>query len=881
MVDNIRRGMLAGQQMMANKQPSWREGIIGAAIDASQNAVAASMDFQEREKQLVWKRLNLEADALQTAQLEAIKTAQTIDEIPGIVQNFQQQIKDNMGGQKYGKEWLDSLGAAYLSANNNDVNKAVAAKEKELLGIKMDETLKQYADVIAASDDEKAMALTNRAYADVEQLGAGVLTPEEMHKTKGNFDNLVKTRRNDIIRAQKQAVEQQKLQNNESINDLYTDYLNGGLTKEKLLQAAKEGVFKYAPEKYNKLIGWIEKKDKELSADNESAVQYVKTNWAAIDEEELQRLQLEGKLTEKTYKLYSAMKAKTSERKKNEGYSKDDKAAFGAELLQKARDGEDVGNLTEDYLIAGKIEKTAADLIKSTMFKIQGYSSGYKDVIEKIKKGEINEDADISELGLPEKEEKEAKNYLKEVKEREKNKALSEKNIIDKSWDDLAKNIGNGSITDEETLRSSPYWESYTAKQQSELTAGLAVQNEKRTASIMKDGKDKIRTNNITDETGILEYAGEYGLDQEQADELRKFMVSLNNDKYGVLTAALDLGNKLLPKGETPAEIEAAEKYQNYVQEIFDKAIEAGKSPSEIGGLLSKDVLYKYINDIKPSKEDILQSMNPLTITKATLDREFDDLVKYDKKSKSYVVTSNDINPFINYAQRLDAAVAQKKITNKDYQEKKEKLAPFLLQQIQKMEDDAGEDTILGDIYRSAVNIIGAQNISDVGRYDLIMDIADRMSGANIGLQETRGGIFSRMMWGEYQAAQEKADKGGYNVIAPAVIVQQAVGNFVGTQVDSTVPPDASKIVVGNNVVENPLYPDNENKGVLGASVNEIVNRFEGMKEEGKGGLVPSKNPENSMLNFWKKIKKDAAGRLYGDEDKPAGLKNIRGVFGK
>lgn len=188
MVDNIRRGMLAGQQMMANKQPSWREGIIGAAINASQNAVAASMDFQEREKQLVWKRLNLEADALQTAQLEAIKTAQTIDEIPGIVQNFQQQIKDNMGGQKYGKEWLDSLGAAYMSANNNDVSKAVAAKEKELLGIKMDETLKQYADTILSADPDKA----NFIYSDAEALidASGHMTPEEKKKTKENFKRL-------------------------------------------------------------------------------------------------------------------------------------------------------------------------------------------------------------------------------------------------------------------------------------------------------------------------------------------------------------------------------------------------------------------------------------------------------------------------------------------------------------------------------------------------------------------------------------------------------------------------------------------------------------------------------------------------------------------
>ena len=82
----------------------FNETLIGLFEIAS----ASKELYFEREKQLVWKRLNLEAANLQTEELNAIKTAKSVEEIPGIVKNFQKKLKENMRGQKWGKEWMES-----------------------------------------------------------------------------------------------------------------------------------------------------------------------------------------------------------------------------------------------------------------------------------------------------------------------------------------------------------------------------------------------------------------------------------------------------------------------------------------------------------------------------------------------------------------------------------------------------------------------------------------------------------------------------------------------------------------------------------------------------------------------------------------------------
>lgn len=821
MVDNIKRGMLSGQQMMANKQPNWRDSGFKGVVDATANAIGASLDFNEREKQLVWSRLNLEADSLQTQQMDAIAKAQSIDEIPTIVADFQKQVKDNMAGQKYGKEWLESLGAKYFSANNGDVNKAIAAKEKELYGIQLDETLQKYADTIAKSDDDKAEALTKQAEAEIQRMSTGVLTPEQIYNTKKNLKSYITTKKNDVIRAQKQAIEQQKLQNNESITDLYTDYMSGGLTEEKLATAAKNGVFKYAPDKYAKLVGLLQKKEKTLEIDDAETLQNVKDNWADITEENLQSLQREGKLTEKTYKLYSAMKAKTAEKKgkKSTGYTSEDKAAFGQALMDRARAGEDVTQAVQDDIIAGKIDKTVGDMILKAQKKTETASEAFKQTMTKIADLEIEEDAEITELeGLTDDEKKQAKAYLKEVQGREKNKKDKaekvEKERLQTSFDQTSDGIREGLYTTVEDLEKDPDWPNYSQKQKETLTSGLKTKIETDAKQALYKGKNLILSNNIADIEQLTEYASENGLDDQKTQELYNYMAKLGDDKYNVLAQALKYGEEKFSKGSSPAEITAKEAYQKYVQDVYDKALEAGKTPIEIADVLSKDKLNKYIEEHKPDENEILKSENALYMTKSFLNSEFDKLAEYDKETKKYNAKGKDVYPAIRYMQYLDGALEQNNISKKEYDEIKQKTAPILLEQIAKMENEKGERTLLGDIYRSVAAVIGSENMSEVMRSEAAFSIAKKLMGAGVDINATAGwwaktkGAFAGFFGGKRAKQESLAESGGYEVFLPQAIVKQVVGEFINQNVDSTVPQDSRFVVAGNTVVENPMAVD-------------------------------------------------------------------------
>lgn len=188
MVGEIKRNYLSGTKLVTEKRPTWRDSGINEVVNSVAGAVEAGNNYFEREKQLVWKRLNLEAANLQTEELNAIKTAKSIDEIPGIVENFQKKLKDNMRGQKWGKEWMEDLGGGFLSYNQKDVQNAFRAKEKELAGISLNETLKAYADQIAAAPEDEAAFFS----ADADKLidADTYLTPTEKQKAKENFAKL-------------------------------------------------------------------------------------------------------------------------------------------------------------------------------------------------------------------------------------------------------------------------------------------------------------------------------------------------------------------------------------------------------------------------------------------------------------------------------------------------------------------------------------------------------------------------------------------------------------------------------------------------------------------------------------------------------------------
>ena len=188
MVGEIKRNYLSGTKLVTEKRPTWRDSGINEVVNSVAGAVEAGNNYFEREKQLVWKRLNLEAANLQTEELNAIKTAKSVEEIPGIVKNFQKKLKENMSGQKWGKEWMENLGNGFLSYNKQDVQNAFRAKEKELAGISLNETLKAYADQIAAAPEDEAAFF----FADADKLidADTYLTPTEKQKAKENFAKL-------------------------------------------------------------------------------------------------------------------------------------------------------------------------------------------------------------------------------------------------------------------------------------------------------------------------------------------------------------------------------------------------------------------------------------------------------------------------------------------------------------------------------------------------------------------------------------------------------------------------------------------------------------------------------------------------------------------
>ncbi len=188
MVGNIQRGYVSGTKLLAEKRSTWRDNGVSQVVEAVGNAAAARMDFLEREKNLVWKRLNLEAAKLQEEELAAIKTASSIDEIPGIIGGFEEKLRNNMKDQKWGKEWMENLGNGFLSYNEQDVAAAVRNKEKEFETINLNNTLKAYADKIAAAPEDEAVFLSDDADGLID--GSGYLTPTEKENIRNQFTNL-------------------------------------------------------------------------------------------------------------------------------------------------------------------------------------------------------------------------------------------------------------------------------------------------------------------------------------------------------------------------------------------------------------------------------------------------------------------------------------------------------------------------------------------------------------------------------------------------------------------------------------------------------------------------------------------------------------------
>lgn len=875
MVGNIKKGMMSGAQMLTEPKVTWRQGIGEAIVGAVDKATQAKQQFDEREKNLVWNRLDLEAANLQAEELANIGTADSLEKVLEIKKDFENKIKANMDGQKWGKEWIEQKGSSYFTANQNDVAKAFRAKEKELIGIQMDETLKAFASQMANADPEQEEMLKQRAYAMIDQDGKGLFSPEEMQKTKNSLDSLVVTKRNDIIRQQKWAIEQEKIALNQQIADLATKAIDGNLTREELDMAKKNGVFKYAPSKYNEILTYKDKQDSNFPND-EATIQYIKDNWDSIEEKQLQKFNRDGLINNSTYNHYSSQLKKI---KGGSGKGKDtEKAEIGKALLDRVRAGEDVSADLTEAEATGQITTAQATAIRNEQKRIQGFSETTKTAINDIKAGKITEDAQINDLGLPNKDEiAYVKGYLKDHLSAQTNK-------ITQDFDDISRDVINGDIASVQVLKDDPRFDSFNVERQKELIKGVEDVQKAKVEKVISDGKEQIRKNWIKDNQELNEYILQNDLPVEQAEDLREFMTTWKNDKYGIFKDSITFAESLLPKGDSPAEIQARKDVENYIKETFEGMIDKGLSVNEMKELLSKEKIYEYVNSKKPTEETILKSINSLQLASASLDEEFNSLLNYNKDTKTYSPKSDDINGFLDYMQKVEAARVQNQINEKEYLERKQKMAPYILQQVRKMEDKDGEKTILGDIYRAVIGEIGADNVSDVMRADIVSDIALKMKGAGVKLDVKRSfvGKATGLLFGDMAGKKYDADKGGYNVYLPSEIMKQVVAKYLYGNVDSAIPTNVDKVVVGNRMIQNPLSPNVESKGVVGTVVDMVGNRWEEMKQESSGGFLKTKEQaDNGLANFWSKGNK-VLGTSYDEMEKPAGLKNVgRGIFGK
>lgn len=822
MVGEIKRNYLSGTKLVTEKRPTWRDSGINAVVNSVAGAVEAGNNYFEREKQLVWKRLNLEAANLQTEELNAIKTAKSIDEIPGIVENFQKKLKDNMRGQKWGKEWMENLGSGFLSYNKQDVQNAFRAKEKELAGISLNETLKAYADQVAAAPEDEAAFFS----ADADKLidADTYLTPTEKQKAKENLSDLIKNKRLDLLRQEKYAREQQKLKNETIISELTVKAADGVLTREELEENKKNGLFMYAPEKYSNLVEKLNKKDEDFTGD-EATIQQIKDNWGKMTERQLQEFEHKGLISPKLYNHYSAQLSKLNSSSGDSG-GKDNSVALA--LYDRARGGEDVIDEATRLNVGGEIKKEQLTKIEEAYEKAKGRSLEFKEAWQKIGAGEIKDDADISNMNIPENEKDALKKYIGEVVAKNTRIETDKKNIINKSYDDLSKLAANNEIN-EAIAEADPNWRNFTAEQQKDLLSGIRTARETAISKAVTTGKDLILRNNLTD-ADIEEYVLNHNLPSDKAEELRKYAATVKNDKAGIFTSAVEFGRRMLSAGDSPAEVKARENFENYVQSEYQRAVDAGKTPADIQNILSQQNLLNYIFDNKPTERQVLESVNTAALNVNNIDAKIDEIAPYDKKLKKRVYDSGDIAPIVDISQQLDAALAKGKISQKEYEKRKSELAPAMVEALNKMEQEIGTKTLVGDMYREVAGRIGEDNLSVDERAGIIDRIMRKAAGASIPFDASANWwAKTQSFFGGETVQKTLADKYGYNIFAPGEIVSQVIKEEMTAKYPNMPMEQIQAVADGNKLV---YVPEMETVANTQKQIEEAIQkRKEGFKQ--------------------------------------------------
>lgn len=835
MAGNIQRGYMSGTKLLTEKRSTWRDNGVSQVVDAVGNAAAARRDFLDREKNLVWKRLNLEAAKLQEEELAAINTASSIDEIPGIIDGFEEKLRNNMKDQKWGKEWMENLGNGFLSYNERDVASAVRGKEKEFETINLNNTLKAYADKIAAAPEDEAFFLS----ADADGLidGSRYLTPTEKEEIRsrftdlaingmvstnpetakkalsenGRFKNLTDLQRKDYLqkaddvlaarekdrlaaeeRARKEIEETAK----DELGAAGIDYTLRNINSQDalaLVNKYKNIVPNEAEKLLNRITGTTTETDNpEILAQLRQKVADNKTDVRAIT-----IARLRGDITSSTAdELIKRGKALY-------GWSEEEKAGISSQsLLQRARAGEDMTSYIDEGLVTGAMNKTQADRLTEISTRVKKYAPEYQDAIEMINNGGIVSDFQITNLDLGDDAKTDLKNYLAEKKEHESV-------VAGKLFDDYSKLIVNseGSIS-ETMLKALPDFDKMTSEQQDNLLQGA---KEKKDNIILRQQNiisGQINAGAIRNTSELAEKIASFGWGYEQSamvQKLQKELALKQTDAYGVYSKAVEIANNNMGSvfsqdKETTLELEIKGKVRDWIYDVYMKGMDKGLSPTELAEELSPEKILKYVESVRPSLSDILSDVSGLNLTRENLEMTRDAVVVKNKKTEIYELNENaGLEDIFDFRNSLDAFV-QNGGDRKTAEDMKKQTDRAFLQKIAELDNNEDGNTTLGNAYR-VINSKFGNNLLISEKAALIQDIGNLLKLNGIRFDDYE----NRYLGGLIKVSTPAENKDGQPFDRQALtdmIIKNVLVRFVQNKNPGLSMTEAMAVVNGTDIVK-------------------------------------------------------------------------------
>ena len=353
------RNLVSSQMMQANVQNAWSDNSYRITANTIQNLGKDIFDYNKQNEAIAFQRLDLEAQKLQNEQLEQIKIADSQEKITQIEADFNKNLHETFGKNKWGKKWLEARGQNFIAANSIDVQKLSTIKKEEFTLLETDKTLNAYADEISLSNPDKANALVNQAHLMIDNLS---LTPTKKYDLKtgftkkwvsamvdnntdmainllsdnGKLSDISQIERQDYLQKantlkiakQKEALslknleeKQNKLTNDRKISELKVGLLTSKYTIKDIEQAKIDGVFDLSPKEYYNSYAIISKKgeDKNKNISNPEVLKTLKQGIIdnVIGEDDIVNARLKDEISASDAKEFLSLLKTKNENKKD------------------------------------------------------------------------------------------------------------------------------------------------------------------------------------------------------------------------------------------------------------------------------------------------------------------------------------------------------------------------------------------------------------------------------------------------------------------------------------------------------------------------------------------------------------------------------------